>query len=188
MEIVVYILCAIGSILSAIVIYAFTLGGYKQRFIGVEKKIVDIEKSVEKTNTAVEDTNVKISSISESLTGLKAALVQAGVIKEAFLTKGSAIRLTEEGKTALHESGFIELFQNEHDKIVNLIKENSPLTKYDIQKHSIDVMISLPNRDDINTNQLKSYSYKEGKALSDLLTAAGVYVSEEIIKELDIKE
>jgi len=182
------ILCIIGSILSAIVIYAFTLGGYKQRFLGVEKKIVDIEESLEKTNIAVEDTNAKVSSISESLTGLKAALVQAGSIKEAFLTKGSSIRLTEEGKTALQESGFIELFQNEHDKIVNLIKEKNPSTKYDAQQYSINVIISLPNRDDINTNQLKSYSYKEGKALSDLLTAAGVYVSEEIIKELDIKE
>lgn len=162
------------SLLCWLFIKSFGLGQLTNKISNIENKIGDLEDDFKYTK--------------DSLLLIKGGLVQAGVLKESFLTKpNSPIQLTESGRRALEETGFIQIFQARKSELAQLIRAKSPQTKYDLQKVSEEVLHD-GFLDDQAMKQFKIYVFKKGMPLGDLLDSAAVYVRDALAGELDIRE
>jgi len=174
-EIFLPVIIPVGvSLLCWLFIKTFGLGQLTNRIDNMTSKIDDLEKEFE--------------YVKDSLLLVKGGLVQAGVLKESFLIKsGSPIQLTENGRKALQQTGFLQIFQTKKSELIQLIQQKRPQTKYDLQKAAEEV---LHNNflDDNAMKQFKIYVYKQGMPLGDLLASAAVYVRDALAAELNIVE
>ncbi len=168
------IIATIGGFLLGLAFCALALGGYKARFESVEKAVKEkLPKEISKMGD-------EIHSLDKTMCSIRSALLQTKVLDSAFLKTESPIKITPQGKKALKESGFIDIFSEHKTKILDRIKHKNLQTDYDVQQYAINVVFVLS--DEPFMEPLKKYAYQKGEPLSELLYIAGIYVRDEYLK------
>lgn len=102
------------------------------------------------------------------------------------LTKrNSPVDLTEFGTTVLTTSGAKAFVDANYDDLKGKVEESNPQTPYDIQEASRGVADNL--KDDIRTNPIKEYLFKEGREWPDIAEVIGIYLRNKILDERHIE-
>ena len=86
----------------------------------------------------------------------------------------------------LRETGFKEIYEENKERFLKLAKEHNPKLRYEAQDAALSIMINLS--DDPIMKPLKKYAFANGKNLFDVLRLSGIYLRDQFIKELDLKE
>ncbi|MBI3088210.1 MAG: hypothetical protein HYY91_04925 [Candidatus Omnitrophica bacterium] len=159
-----------SGVLGGIILVIFRLGKISERFTTLERTVTGSESEIK----SVRDMVIKITS----------ALVANKTIEQGFITTHSPTVLTEIGVRMLQESGFMDVFRLQGQKILDAVEAKSPKLKYDAEEISIDVLLSM--RDDPIMEPLKSYAFQHGLNLTEMLIAAGIYVRDRVIEELHL--
>lgn len=127
-----------------------------------------------------------IKPIAPAIVEIQSKFTQAGhtLLFPLTVAPGSPLHVTEYGDRLLRESGFYKVLQQNHDKLVQMVKEKNPKTKYDIQQYSIQVITELLAEDHDMANGLKEYVFEHGLDISLLIPPAGIALRDEVMKDL----
>jgi len=94
-------------------------------------------------------------------------------------------RLT--GKAMLDDSSLKSFIDDNKDELIKSVESRKPQTNYDAEAASRSVMISLSG--DPRLNKVKDYAFQNGKDLTMMLMAAGIYLRDLVLsKDITIKE
>lgn len=126
--------------------------------------------------------------IQESLIRISEILSQKKMTKSPIYTASSSpIRLTEEGKKAIEDSGFMKFYEVNKQTLIDRITQNKPKTMADLEEACKSVMLpiesSLPSFE-----LLKQFSYENGQPIAEILFAGAIALRDILQKELNIRD
>lgn len=168
-----------GGIVVWILKFFFKLGTYSEKF----DNLTETDKRMEKK---IDDTKDKVGEISGIIIEMQDGFRQLGYPMQRILKTTSPISLTDYGKKLLEESGFYPIFNQNRDKLIQIVKDKNPKTKYDAQEFSREMILSL--KDDPMFAPLKQYAFKEGASFEQILRAGAIPLRDAVIERLDLKE
>lgn len=125
--------------------------------------------------------------IQQSLIRISEILLQKKMATDRVYTaSASPITLTEEGKKAIAESGFMTFYETNKRTLIDRIQKKNPKTIADLEEACKNIMLSiedtLPSFD-----LLKQFAYKKGEPISQILFAGAIALRDILQKELGIK-
>jgi hypothetical protein len=124
--------------------------------------------------------------IHTALIRISEILLQKKVSKELVYSE-SPVRLTEDGKRAIQESGFQRFYDANKRTLIDQIKKTNPKNLADLEEACKSVMLSLEDTLP-NFHLLKQFAYSNGEPISNILFAGAVALRDILQKELAIKE
>ena len=173
-----------AAVMGFIIKYFFHLVYYCANMIREINKVKKIEIDLEIIKKDSSFIKGKVSTIEKLI---KAGLSPLGAQPTPGLVQAkSPLSLTPKGEEILKGSGFAKIYLDNKDKFLEIAKEENPKLKYDAQENALGIMINLAN--DPMMVPIKKYAFKHGYSLNDVLRVAGVYLRDQIIKELELKE
>ncbi|MBU1122422.1 MAG: hypothetical protein ABIH71_08015 [Candidatus Omnitrophota bacterium] len=165
------------TIISAVVLFIFTLGKLWERLYHVGKEVDKIHDDI---GTVKKETN----SINTNVTRLISILQGKGIIdSNMYFQVSSPMQLTNAGKKMLEECGFFSYFEKYKDILLKEIKKKKPKTKYDIEQIAKDVIYNA----DMTVDEfvpIKEYAFQHGSDLSNMLIAFSLYLRDYAIEEI----
>ncbi|MFA6142388.1 MAG: hypothetical protein WC738_03735 [Candidatus Omnitrophota bacterium] len=141
-------------------------------------------KTVDRIEADVKGVTSKVETLINAFNCLVTELRAAKIIKgiKPLFAAGSPQNITETGKKVLTDCGLISFIETNKSDLIKKIESAKPQTNYDIEKQSIDLIMSYI--DDPRINTVKDYSYQHAEfALATILTAGGLYLRNLYMKE-----
>lgn len=94
----------------------------------------------------------------------------------------SPLNLTPKGEKLIKSLGFDKIFNEHQDDFCNLIHEERPKLKYDVEKAAIKSISTLYDKDYMNF--LKVYFYNNpGRNLKNVAPTFGIYVRDKYLQK-----
>lgn len=148
----------------------FTSGKYCKTIDALEKENTEINRKID---TLILSFNRLISKLEgvKNLSGLD----------DIYFKTSSPKNLTEVGIKMLNESGLKDFIDANKDELIKKVESNKPQTNYDIEQSAINAM--LPLAGDTRLNKIKEYVFQNGKDLTMMLIASGIYLRDLIISK-----
>lgn len=152
---------------------AFVVGKYHSRFLHVEKTLL------EKIDPAVD-------LISGGLLSLQGLLIGKKIIDNPFYKPGSALRLTEEGRQLLRDSGLQDVLDGDVTRLEARIHElagthGRKIARADIWEAAQRVVM-LAYHDDSMTD-VRNYLYDHPVSPTDAVLVGAIYLTDRILKQ-----
>jgi len=160
-------------------------------FSGKYCKSIDyLDKSIDSLNKENSEINKKIDTLINCFNRLTAKLENVkGIagLNDVYFKSASPLSLTPVGKTMLQESGLKDFIDANKDELIKNVESQKPQTNYDAEAISRSVMLSLS--DDPRLNTVKDYAFQNGKDLTMMLMAGGIYLRDMVFsKNITITE
>jgi hypothetical protein len=159
---------------SGVLIYVFRLifssGKYCKTIEALEKEGSESSKKLDSLILSFNRLISKLENI-KNISGLG----------DIYFKTASPNTLTEIGVKMLNDSGLRNFIDTNKTELIKKAKEHKSPTNYDIEQISRDIMLSL--RDDPRINTTKEYAFQNGKDLTLMLMASGLYLRDLVISE-----
>ena len=91
------------------------------------------------------------------------------------------INLNENENLMLEDSGFVEIFKEHGNQILEKIKSKNPETNYDVQEKSISIVRDLCDESFINP--VKNYAYEKNITVEQVLYFGGIYARDKYFEK-----
>jgi hypothetical protein len=123
--------------------------------------------------------------IQQALIRISEILIQQNFAGSLVYT-ASPVKLTDEGKKAIEESGFYTFYQANKRTLIDRVNKKNPKTVADLEEICKAIMLTiedtLPSFD-----LLKQYAYSTGQPISNILFAGAIALRDTLQKELAIE-
>lgn|SRR3989338_9700061 len=101
-----------------------------------------------------------------------------------YVSAGSPLHLTPEGKAMLEQSGFEEFFTANKERIYREIDKLEPTSPFDVEAATKHVMLLHVDLQEFAAiERIKQYAYENGVQLSDMLFAFSIEVRNRYLAE-----
>lgn len=137
------------------------------KLVKYQQKVDHLENDNKALNSAINQFRTDIATLNEFK-------IQAQkFIDKTIYKSASPLSLTELGEKLVNESGFLKIFENEKNNLCKMLeKKDNPITKYDVQEKSRELMDNL--RDYPAFAPIKLYAYNSGKDFGQILRAGAI--------------
>jgi len=133
---------------------------------------------------------VKISQITNAIVEIQTLLTGRGytINQKLVITNSSPMKLTEYGEQMMQESGFYKIAEANKRFLIDLVKNKSPKSNYDIQEFSYQILKELATQNHPVSIPLKNYVFQKGLVLEIILQAAGIVLRDMVMQELKFED
>lgn len=98
----------------------------------------------------------------------------------------SPLKLSKSGLKLLNDCGFKEIYRKNKPKFLEMAASHRPKMKYEAQEAALAIMMELTENEMLSP--LKKFAFARGKNLMDIIRVCGIYLRDELIKEMSLKE
>lgn len=166
--------------------------GTLQAFLGVAVILIGtgiawgiMKKGLSVVEKLLVDTVVpKLTSVSERLVAVETKV--SALWKDELAPANSPRKLNPRGEDVLNNSGIKEVIDENLDKLVSVITEQSPTNAYDAEMLVLNTVNNLETHCPDKIEQLKNGAYKTGVDISGVLFVGGIYLRDKVFPKLDL--
>ncbi len=148
-------------------------------------RVGEIEKDIDELKGDVNFIRGKIGAIEKFLKSYF-VIGHASTSSSNLLKCKSPLELTAKGQTLLKEINFALLYRQNKDKFLKIARAEKPKFKYEVQDVAFMMMVDLA--EDPLLSPVKKYAFDHGKNMIDVTRVCGVYLRDELVKELKLKD
>jgi hypothetical protein len=172
--IIINIIGVIISFCIALITVTLNMGKYKEKVDHLEKEKITQNGKIDLLISDV----AKLNEFKLSTTKF---------IDSKIYTSNSPLSLTDYGKKIINETGFVNIFDDVKDNLVEKLEEKKPANKYDIQEQARELMGEMTDYSPFQS--IKTNAFNKGFDYTQILRAGAILLRDYYFeKHPEVKE